>query len=313
MSETGLIKYDSAKKALAEAKNFDEVKDIRDKSAALAAYARQAKDSEMIQWATEIKIRAERKAGAMLRDSAERGERVTHQTARKSNQIDNNDLMQKPVTLADIGITRDESSRYQKLAAIPDEHFETAIQTAKETAGSVSASFVINESANVHVSNNSGNNEWYTPNPFIEAANAVMGGIDTDPASSEIANKIIKANRFFTAEENGLQQKWEGRVFMNPPYAQPLIAQFCEALVSKFEEGEIHEAIVLVNNATETAWCQRLLERAEAVCFIKGRVRFLDVAGNPGAPLQGQCILYFGNHIHAFKTSFGVFGIILTA
>ena len=70
---TELVRYDTAKKALMEAKNFDEVKEIHDRAAALEAYARQAKDTEMIQWATEIKIRAERKAGEMLRNAKAAG------------------------------------------------------------------------------------------------------------------------------------------------------------------------------------------------------------------------------------------------
>ena len=41
----------------------------------------------------------------------------------------------KPATLSEIGITANESSRYQKLANMPEEHFETAIETAKQAAG----------------------------------------------------------------------------------------------------------------------------------------------------------------------------------
>lgn len=165
-----------------------------------------------------------------------------------------------------------------------------------------------------HVSNNSGNNEWYTPAEYISAARAAMGGIDLDPATSETANRTVQAPAFYTAEDDGLSRTWHGRVWMNPPYAQPLVSQFADAVSDKFDAGEIEQACVLVNNATETAWFQRMVASASAVCFPRGRVRFLNPAGEPvGAPLQGQAVIYFGANVDDFSRAFMSFGPVLTA
>lgn len=169
----------------------------------------------------------------------------------------------------------------------------------------------VGEKSPPHVSKNSGLNEWYTPPEFIEAARTVMGSIDVDPASSEIANQVVRAGIFFTAENDGLTQPWHGNVWMNPPYAQPLIEEFATALVTRWKDSEISQACVLVNNATDTQWFQRLAKRAAFICFPTRRIKFLDPEGAAtGAPLQGQAILYFGSNGEAFSSSFKPFGMI---
>jgi len=156
-----------------------------------------------------------------------------------------------------------------------------------------------------HVALATGENEWYTPHEYIAAARKVMGGIDCDPASSEKANKIVKAATYFTQENDGLNQKWHGRVWMNPPYSRDLIAKFSEAIAKKFMSGEIKEACILVNNATETSWFRQMSDIASAICFPENRIRFIDINGErTGAPLQGQAIIYLGKNIKSFEKIF---------
>jgi len=106
------------------------------------------------------------------------------------------------------------------------------------------------------VVNNTGHIEWFTPKQYIDAVKEVMGDIDLDPASCDEANAIVQAKQYFTKEENGLTQNWFGRVFMNPPYSQGLVSKFANKLIEELTNGNTKEAIVLVNNATETEWFQ---------------------------------------------------------
>lgn len=168
----------------------------------------------------------------------------------------------------------------------------------------------IREIKRPHVANNSGDNEWYTPPEFIEAARLVMGSIDLDPASSEVANRTVGAERIYTAGDDGLKLVWEGRVWMNPPYEKGLIDRFAEKLRAEVAAGNVKEAVVLVNNATDTRWFATLCEVGSMLCFPTGRVRFYKPDGERGAPLQGQAVIYIGSQREAFVSAFQRFGMV---
>jgi hypothetical protein len=240
----------------------------------------------------------------------------THGGDRRSDQAANLPVVSQPeaASLLNVGERSVRSARTVLDEGIPElvaavERGELAVSTAAEIA-ELPAAEQVALIATPHVARNSGENEWYTPQEFIQAAHNAMGGIDCDPASCEQANRVIGAGVYFDKDSNGLEQLWRGRVWMNPPYAQPLIGLFAEAVANKFETGEIEQACVLVNNATETAWFQRMLETAQTLCLPRTRVRFLDPHGRPGAPLQGQAVIYFGQRHAEFRNAFAGFGAI---
>jgi len=161
-----------------------------------------------------------------------------------------------------------------------------------------------------HVARNSGNSEWYTPNSILERARAVLNAIDLDPASSATANAVVRAKNFYTAEDDGLAQRWRGKVWLNPPYAAALVRLFCEKLIAHVANGDVPEAIVLVNNATETRWFQSLCGSAKIICLPAGRIKYWSPDKDKAAPLQGQALLYFGDNGKKFISTFCDVGLI---
>lgn len=159
-----------------------------------------------------------------------------------------------------------------------------------------------------YVKNNSGNNEWYTPICFIESTRYVMGTIDFDPASSDIANQTVKVDKFYSIIEDVLKQPWRGNVFMNSSYGRNLIGKFIDKLIY----SNINQAIVMTNNATETQWGSKLLSHSKVVCFVTKRVKFITPEGlSLKSPLQGQMICYIGNNEIGFKNEFSQYGVVL--
>jgi hypothetical protein len=130
---TALIRYDAARRALAAAHRVDEVKAIRDKAEAVRVYAKQAGDFELQNQAAEIRIRAERRAGELLVDMQTSGERQAKERGRPTK-------VSSPTTLPKLGITRDQSSKWQRLASmIDDATFDKAVAQAKENDGELTA------------------------------------------------------------------------------------------------------------------------------------------------------------------------------
>lgn len=310
MLEVGLVRYDAACRAIAEANAVDEAKQIRDVSIAMKAYARQAKNKTLEADAWEIRMRAERRIGELMELQRGTVGLADGGDATRARVRGGPELEARP-TLADAGIDKHLANRARKLTKTDDEEFDRRLAEGRTRILDVTERVRVDLAApTAHVGQNSGDNEWFTPSEYIEAARTVLGEIDLDPASTAEANATVKATRFFTKEDDGLSQNWSGRIWMNPPYAQPLIEQFAEKLAEGVDQRAVIAAVVLVNNATETNWFRSIAERASAVCFPSSRIRFWHPAKPSAAPLQGQAVLYIGSQSPAFCAQFTAFGLL---
>lgn len=297
-----LMLMGQVERALAEASTVDEIKSIIDKAEAARMYAKKAQlGLESQNKCAAIKLLAERMAGKMLKEMADSGERA--KSGKESHLA----------TLSTMGINNDQSSRWQKEATVPDEAFEEFIEDCHKSGKEVTQAGLLKLAGAAHVSQNSGDNEWYTPAPYIEAARKAMGGIDLDPASNDAAQEQVQAGEYFTIADDGLSQEWSGRVWMNPPYAKDVCGKFTAKLIEHFKAGDIAQACVLVNNATETAFFQDMAACASVLCFPRGRVKFWAPDKSTCAPLQGQAVLYFGNRRKSFLKHFAGFGFCMEA
>lgn len=166
-------------------------------------------------------------------------------------------------------------------------------------------------SSHNHRAQGTGENEWYTPVEHVERVRVFLGGIDLDPASSAKAQEVIKATRFFSIDDDGLKRAWKGRVFLNPPYAQPAIQQFAEKMIEEVDKGRVTEAVMLTHNYTDTEWFQIAYRSCAAICFTRGRIAFLDPDGNKAAPTQGQAFFYYGKRAKKFAEAFWTIGLVV--
>ena len=110
---------------LAEAHRVDEAQAIRNKAVAVVAYARQARDRDLMTWASEIKLRAERRSGELLRELPKHPGSPGPGRGRKTHSNGKRGFSSKGMkTLAELGVSHQQSSDWQQLADLPDEEFE---------------------------------------------------------------------------------------------------------------------------------------------------------------------------------------------
>ena len=113
--------------------------------------------------------------------------------------------------------------------------------------------------------------EWLTPPELVKK----LGVFDLDPCSP-INAPFLHAINNFTIEDNGLGKEWFGRVYMNPPYGKNM-----DLWLDKL--GKHGNGIALIFARTETkCFFEKVWDVADALLFIKGRLKFYHVSGEQG-------------------------------
>lgn len=109
--------------------------------------------------------------------------------------------------------------------------------------------------------------EWETPQPLFDKLNEQYH-FTLDACATQ---KNAKCARYFTQEDDALQQEWTGRIFMNPPYGKGQTARW----VKKAYESSLQGAFVvcLIPARTDTPWWHDYCLKGEII-FIRGRLRF---------------------------------------
>lgn len=292
-----LEKLSKAEAWLAEAKTFDDLKEIHDVAAAAQAYAKASRlGAEAEAHALEIRMVAAQRIGKLVPATPPEV---------KGKRAHGKELPE--VRATDISSQR--LSEFRKLAQVSEAALRRAIRSlAQQEDARLSWSGAYHLATAGKPMLLSTSNEWWTPKVYIDAVHEVMGGIDLDPASCAEANKTVRATRFYSQEVDGLSRPWRGRVFLNPPYGD-LGSAFAAKLYESLGSG-VDEAIMLVNSrATDADWFQPCFNGV--ICFTDHRIDFETPGEKTASSTHGSCFVYFGPRPERFADVFARFGNVV--
>jgi len=127
---------------------------------------------------------------------------------------------------------------------------------------------------------------WATPQDFFDKLDTIYD-FTLDPCATHTNHKCDK---YFTIEDNGLEQNWAGEtVFMNPPYGRAIKHWLEKAYRESLNEDTI--VVCLIPSRTDTRYWHDYCMKAEKIYFIKGRLKF---GKNTNAAPFPSCVVVFG-------------------
>lgn len=161
------------------------------------------------------------------------------------------------------------------------------------------------------INSDSGSDEYYTPIEIIEATRRVLEVINLDPASCEFANRIVKAERYFTIEDDGLSKSWgnKSHIWLNMPFGKKTNKPWINKLINEYKIGNVKEACCITFAATSESWFQPLLQQPQ--CFLSKRTKYYSKDGTVfKSPPKGSVVTYFGPNVTKFAKEFRDLGTI---
>ena len=127
----------------------------------------------------------------------------------------------------------------------------------------------------------SGTDVWLTPQSILDK----LGDFDLDPCAS-LDRPWDTAKKHYTINDDGLKQSWSGRVWLNPPYG-PGMDKWLNKLADHPDGG-----LALIFARTETkSFFDCVWDKADAILFIKGRIKFCYPDGTPGSTAGSPSVL----------------------
>jgi len=155
------------------------------------------------------------------------------------------------------------------------------------------------------INQTSGEVEIYTPAKIIEAARVTLGGfIELDPASSEKANETVKARRFFTLKDDGLNQIWAAQtLWMNHPFSRKGNPMWINKLIRNYEMRYTRAACCITFASTSEAWFRPLRDFPQ--CYLSPRTNYLLPDGTVYKGVtKGSVVTYLGPNVELFRRAF---------
>lgn len=228
-------------------------------------------DHQTSQQAKEISMRSARRAGEMLADvPRERGRPEKNSLPKVTNY---------QRTLDDAGISTKTAHNWQKIAKVGDAKFETYFAEAEYSNWEYSVYSLLRFSNEGVFSSDL--NDWETPRWLFDLLNKEFEFTLDVCATPENA----KCKRYYTPDDDGLEQAWKGTCWMNPPYGRAIKAWMAKARESALDGATV---VCLVPARPDTSWWWDNCIDAE-IRFIKGRLEF--VGGKTSAPFPSAVIV----------------------